>query len=117
MSLLSFSVRPACRSLLRAPAFTITAVITLALGLGATVAIFALVNGVLLRPLPYGDPDRLVAAWHDMPGVSMHKGNQTRATYFTYRTFARSLAGIGVYQSGAVNVSDARGGGERERAP
>ena len=108
-------VRPAWRSLLRAPSFTITAVITLALGVGAAVAIFALVNGVLLRALPYGNPDRLVAVWHDMPGVSIHKGNQTRATYYTYRKFARSLAGIGVYQSGAVNVSDPRGGSEPQR--
>ncbi|AHG88103.1 permease [Gemmatirosa kalamazoonensis] len=112
---LSSSVRPVWRSLRRTPAFTITAVITLALGLGAAVAIFALVNGVLLRPLPYGDPDRLVAVWHDMPGVSMHKGNQTRSTYYTYRTFARSLAAIGVYQSGAVNLSDPRGGSEPQR--
>src|SRR5678815_947412 len=69
-------VRPAWRSLRRSPAFTITASMTLVIGIGASVAIFALVNGVLLRPLPYGDPDRLVGLWHDLPGVSMHKGNQ-----------------------------------------
>src|SRR5918999_1473380 len=108
-------VRPAWRSPPRAPSFTITAVITLALGVGAAAAIFALVNGVLLRALPYGNPDRLVAVWHDMPGVSIHKGNQTQATYYTYRKFARSLVGIGVYQSGAVNVSDPRGGSEPQR--
>ena len=68
MSISSF-VRPAWRSLRRAPAFTITAAMTLVIGIAATVAIFALVNGVLLRPLPYGNPDRLVGAL--MEGVRL----------------------------------------------
>lgn len=114
MSLLA-AIRPARRSLRRSPAFTITASATVVIGIGATVAIFALVNGVLLRPLPYGHPDRLVGIWHDMPGVSMHKGNQTAGTYYTYRKLARSIEGIGVYQSGAANVSDPRGGSEPQR--
>jgi putative ABC transport system permease protein len=108
MSIATF-VRPAWRSLRRAPAFTITAAATLVIGIAAAVAIFALVNGVLLRPLPYGSPDRLVGAWHDLKGVSLPKGNQTAATYFAYKRLARSIDGIGVYQEGAVNVSDPRG--------
>ena len=112
---LSSLVRPAWRSLRRSPAFTITASATLVIGIAAAVAIFALVNGVLLRPLPYGDPDRLVGAWHEMPGVNLARGNQTSATYFTYQRLARSIEGIGVYQSGAVNLSDERGGGEPQR--
>src|SRR5215212_7460870 len=109
---LSSLLRPAWRSLLRAPAFTLTATATLVIGIGAAVAIFALVNGVLLKPLPYSDPDRLVGAWHDLPGVNMPKGNQTAATYFTYVKHARSISGIGLYNEGAVNVSDPKGGGE-----
>src|SRR5438046_700147 len=103
MSVSSF-VRPAWRSLRRSPAFTITASMTLVIGIGAAVAIFALVNAVLLRPLPYGNADRLVGAWHDLPGVSVHKGNQASGTYFTYKKLARSIDGIGIYQSDAVNV-------------
>lgn len=114
MSISSF-VRPAWRSLRRAPAFTITAATTLVIGIAAAIAIFALVNGVLLRPLPYGNPDRLVGAWHDLKGISIRKANQTAATYFTYRKLARSIDGIGVYQAGAVNVSDPRGGAEPQR--
>ena len=108
-------LRPALRSLRRSPAFTVTASATLVLGIAASVAIFALVNGVLLRPLPYGEPDRLVGAWHDLPGVSMPKAEQTAGLYFTYKKLARSIEGIGVYQGGAVNVSDPRGGAEPQR--
>jgi len=110
--LLSTYVRPAWRSLRRSPAFTITASTTLVLGLGAAIAIFAVINGVLLRPLPYGHPDRLVGAWFDLPGVSIHKAQQTSGTYFTFKKLARSLSAIGVYYEGSVNVSDPKGAAE-----
>ena len=112
---LSAVLKPAWRSLRRSPAFTVTASLTLVIGIGAAVAIFALVNGVLLRPLPYGDPDRLVVPYHSMQLVGLAKGNQTQGTYFTYKKLARSLEAIGVYQRSAVNVSDPRGGGEPQR--
>jgi predicted permease len=112
---LSSYIRPAWRSLRRSPAFTVTASMTLVIGIGAAVAIFALVNGVLLRPLPYGDPERLVVPYHDMQLVGLSKGNQTAGTYRTYRQLARSFDAIGIYQRGAVNVSDPRGGGEPQR--
>jgi len=110
--LLSTFARPAWRSLRRSPAFTITASATLVLGLSAAIAIFALINGVLLRPLQYGNPDRLVGVWFDLPGVSIHKAQQTSATFFTYKKLARSLQGIGVYQEGSVNVSYPKDGAE-----
>jgi len=112
---MSTFIKPAWRSLRRNPAFTITASLTLLVGIGAAVAIFALVNGVLLRPLPYGDPDRLVGAWHDLRGISLNKANQTSGTYFTYKKLARSIEGIAVYQESAVNVSDARGQSDPQR--
>jgi len=73
------------RSLRRAPLFAATIVLTLTIGIGSAAAIFAVVNAVLLRPLPYGHPDRLVGAWHDMPGVSMIHANQTAGLYRTYK--------------------------------
>src|SRR5689334_4941770 len=58
-------VRFGWRSLRRAPAFTLVAVLTLALGIGATTAIFSVVDAVILRPLPYREPDRIVMVWMD----------------------------------------------------
>jgi predicted permease len=108
-------LRFAARSLRRTPAFTVSAILTLVIGIGASVAIFAVINGVLLRPLSYGDPERLVGAWHALPGVSIEKANQTAGTYFTYKRFARSIVNMGLSQEGAVNLAAPGGDGEPER--
>src|SRR5687767_9997063 len=65
MALLLQDLRFAARSFLRAPRFTIPAVLALALGIGATSAIFSVVRGVMLKPLPYNDPDQIVVVWEN----------------------------------------------------
>ena len=99
------TVRHAWRSLRRTPVFTVTASLTLVIGLAAAIAIFAVVNGVLLRPLPYGSPDRLIGAWHDLPPINLTKAQQTPSTWLTYKTLARTIEDIGIYQDGSVNVT------------
>src|SRR5262249_10281451 len=98
-------LRHAVHSLRRSPAVTLAPVLTLVIGLGSTVAMYAVVDGVLLRPLPYGQPDRLVGAWHDMPSIGLMHEGQTVATYFAYRRLARTIEGIGVYFEEDVNVA------------
>ena len=81
----------------RAPGFAATAVITLALGVGATTAVFSVVHGVLLRPLPYAAPDRLVRLWEEYPGGVSPAGNRwlSRSTYAVWRENARTLDALG----------------------
>ena len=108
-------IRYAWRSLRRTPVFTTAAVLTLAIGVGAATAIFAVVDGILLRPLPYGNPEQLVGAWHDLPPLSLKHTEQTSATYFTYKRFAKSITGIAAYDEGSANVADPTGNSEPRR--
>jgi predicted permease len=90
-------------------------VLTLMIGIGASVAMFEIVDGVLLKPLPYRNPERLVGAWFDLPPINLHKAQQTSGTYFTFKKFASSIENIGVYQEGSVNASGAAGSAEPQR--
>jgi predicted permease len=108
-------IRHAWRSLRRTPVFTLAATLTLVIGMAASVAIFAVLNGVLLKPLPYGNPESLVGMWHDMPGVGLSKTNQSSGTYYTYKKLVRSIESMGVSQEGAVNVAEPGGASEPQR--
>src|SRR6188474_645825 len=92
-------LRFACRQLLKNPGFTAVAVLTLALGIGANTAIFSVVSSVLLRPLPFQDPDKLVMVWERSvkKGYEMnHAGVATFLDWKTQNTVFQSMAAFGI---------------------
>jgi putative ABC transport system permease protein len=97
------SLRYAARILWKRPGFSVVAVLTLALGIGATTAVFSVVYGVLLKPLPFPEPDRLVALYHVTP--ASQRDIQGDATYFTYRENGRGFEDIGLWNVGDVSVT------------
>ncbi len=86
------------RMLLRNPAFTLAAVLSLAIGIGATSAIFSVVNGVVLRPLPYQQPEQLVRIWHSKPKIGMTNMIISGGNVQVWRERAQSFAGVAVFQ-------------------
>lgn len=106
--------RQGARSLLRTPAFSLVALATLALGLGATIAIFGVLDAIVLRPLPYPDADRIVSIMHPVSGstVTAGKWGVSPAGYFFFRREARSLSESGIYMTSALSVRSP-GGAER----
>jgi hypothetical protein len=109
------AARLATRRLLRSPLFTIVTLATLAIGIGANTAIFSIVYGVLLRPLPFSEPERLVGLWHKAPGTGFEELNQSPATYFTYREDGKTFDDVGLYRWDSVSITG-RGEPERIRA-
>ncbi|HEX8825043.1 MAG TPA: ABC transporter permease [Archangium sp.] len=111
-------VRYAVRTLWHSPGFTLVAVLTLALGIGATTSIFSVVRGVLLRPLPFHEPERLVRIWQASPAQSDLKGAVSSVDYLDWKARQRSFDDMGAwyYAEGMTGV-DLSGEGEPERLP
>ena len=106
-------LRYAARTLRKQPGFAAVAALTLALGIGANTAIFSVVHGVLLKPLPFHEPERLVGVWHRAPGLNIPLLEQGAATYFTYRESGRVFEDLALWDSQEVSIT---GRGEPERA-
>lgn len=106
-------VRYAMRLLVRAPGFALVAVLALALGIGANRAIFSVVRGMLLAPLPFADPDRLVAIWHGYP-PAMPRTAVSAPGFFDLQEPAAGevFSGVAAFSASSQNLT---GGGEPER--
>src|SRR5262249_17368295 len=85
------------------PGFTLIAVATLALGIGANTAIFSVVNGVLLRPLPYKEPQRLVRVYSEFPTMNLRKFGISSPEFLDIQREAKSWESIGAWSAGGVN--------------
>ena len=100
---LARDVRYALRSLRRTPSFTCVAAATLALGIGGTTAIFAVVHSVLLRPLPFRDADRLVMIW-ERPPQSDRRNVTSRQNYEAWRERSRSFDALSAFNRIPINL-------------
>ncbi|HEY6059591.1 MAG TPA: ABC transporter permease, partial [Gemmatimonadales bacterium] len=113
MDALLQDIRYAARTLLKSPGFTVSAVLTLALGIGANAAIFSVVEGVLLRSLPYRAPDRLVMLWENHPQEGAPRSPFAPANYTDLRAQTGSFESLGaIYPYSTVNLT---GVGEPEQ--
>ena len=105
-------MHPVIRSLAKAPLFSASVVLTLAIGLGANAALFAIVNRILLRPLPYPDQARLVIAGETRGGVRNRPGPSSAPAFLAWQGEARSLERLAAYRPWGFVVT---GGGDPER--
>src|SRR5260370_9655489 len=105
MSTLLRHLRYGSRMLIKKPGFTAMAVLTLAVGIGANTAIFSVINGVLLKPLPYPHPEELVAVWLAAPGINAKNANISPADYLIYREQNRTFQDIGLSFGDPLNVT------------
>src|SRR5262245_20204381 len=98
------SLRHALRSLLSKRGLLAVAVITLALGIGANTAIFSVVSAVLLRPLPYNEPDRLVRVYSEFPTMDLRKFWISAPEFLDIQKECKSFENIGAWYLSGANV-------------
>jgi hypothetical protein len=108
----SDQLRQVLRRLGRAPLFTAITLITLAAGVGANTVIFSVVEGVLLKPLPYPHPEQLIGVGHTAPGLGMTDLYMAPSIYFVDREQNTTFQDIGAYTNDSLSVT---GAGEPEQ--
>jgi predicted permease len=107
-------LRQVVRRLSRAPMFTAITLLTLAIGVGANTVIFSVIEGVLLKPLPYPHSEQLIGVWHTAPGINITDLNMCPSIYFIDREQNTTFQDIGAYSSDSFSVT---GTGEPEHVP
>src|SRR5262245_36245531 len=93
------------RALLKQPRFTVVAALTLALGVGAVTVIFSVVNGVLLKPLPYPAADRLVNVWSNAPKLGYDQFPLSPDVFFLYEKNNQVFESMGMFQRQRANLT------------
>ena len=105
MAMFFDQLRQVLRRLGRAPMFTAITLFTLAIGVGANTVIFSVIEGVLLKPLPYPHAEQLIGVWHAAPGIGIKNLNMCPSVYFIDREQNTTFQDIGAYDGDAVNVT------------
>ena len=98
-------MRYALRTLLKRPAFTVIVVLALALGIGANTAIFSVVNAILLRPLPYKNPDRIVMVWMDNHKLGVDQDWHSYPNYSDYRDQSSTFEDVAAFNDRSFNLT------------
>ncbi|MGZ4844226.1 MAG: ABC transporter permease [Candidatus Angelobacter sp.] len=112
MSILARDLRYAFRAFAKSPGFTVAAILSLAIGIGANTAIFSITSALLLRPLPYKDADRLVILWNTSPGLGITQDWFSSAQYFDIKNNHHGLEQVALAIGGNYNLT---GEGDPER--
>ncbi len=107
MAMFIDQLRQVLRRLSRAPMFTAITFLTLAIGVGANTVIFSVIEGVLLKPLPYPHAEQLIGVWHNAPGINIKNLNMCPSIYFIDREQNTTLQDIGAYDGDAFSVTGA----------
>ena len=100
-------LRYAFRQLRKAPAFTLTALATIAICLGANLAIFAVINSILLRPLPFPDADRLVTIYNTYPKAGVERDGSSITNYYERRGNIPAFSSLSIFRYGSEVVGEA----------
>jgi len=93
------------RRLLRSPMFTMVTLVTIALGIGANTAIFSVVNAILLKPLPYPEPSRLIGVYQTAAIVGLNEFATSPSEYFTFRDENRTFEAVGIWNGGRSTIT------------
>ena len=109
MSTLFQDIRYALRQLRKSPGFTLTAVITLALGIGANTAMFTVIRSVLLKPLPFSEPDRLVRVYESSADNKFPFNISAGGVYTEWRKQSRSFSDLALYKDSRFNLAGSDG--------
>ncbi len=99
------NLRYALRTLAKSPGFAFTAILTLAVGIGASTAIFTTVDAVLLHPLPYPNASQLVQVTKNMPKFELFKSDASALDFIDYRDLSRSFSHMAAMQTNSVNLT------------
>jgi putative ABC transport system permease protein len=105
MTTLFNDIRYGVRSLLKRPAFTAIAIVTLAVGIGANSAVFSVVNSLLIKPLPFPELDRVVAVWERQPSQGIQRNEASMANYLDWRAQNQTFEQMGLYRWWSTNLT------------